>query len=89
MASTILRISEESHRILQTLSQNMQRSMQDIAHEAIEEYRRKLLFELADEAYEAAADDPEYWQEMGLWEPAALDGLSDENWTPGGVVKSE
>jgi predicted transcriptional regulator len=51
MSTAILRISEESHRILQLLSESTTRSMKEIAAEAIEEYRRKILFEAADAGY--------------------------------------
>ncbi len=73
MASTTVRISEATRRIVQELASQTGESMRDVLEKAIEEYRRRRFFEQVNAAYEALSNDPEEWQNE-LQERKLLEG---------------
>lgn len=78
----MIRVPEGTHRILRELSAETGESMQDLLVEAIEEFRRRRMFELANEAYAAMRESDEEWQEelreRRLWDTTLADGLEAE-----------
>jgi len=85
MSNTMVRISNIAHNTLKELSNRKGESIQAILNIAIEEYRRKQIFEEANRAYTALMNDPDAWkeelEERTLWENTLLDGLDpDEQW---------
>lgn len=88
MGTCTVRISQRTHDEVNEIRQLSQqkRSIQEIIAEAVEEYRRKIIFEKANAAYEALRNDPSAWQEEleehALWEGTLADGLQEEDdWT--------
>lgn len=82
-------IDETTHHALHEISQATGESVQTILAQAIEEYRRKHLFDQAATAYAALRNDATAWQaeldERALWENTLQDDLEqDEEWTQGG-----
>lgn len=72
MKTQVVRVGKHTHQMLRQLSRQRRESMRSIAEAAVEEYRRKQFFELADAAYaKLRASEPE-WQEY-VAERRALD----------------
>jgi hypothetical protein len=83
MGTQTVRISKRTHQELVELSRQAGESMSDLIARAVEELRRKLLFEKANAAYAALRSDPSAWEEeiedRNLWEGTLADGLEDED----------
>ena len=81
MASSTVRIDSSTHKMLQSLSAQTGRKMQEILGEAVEMYRRKLLLDKANAAFAALKADSEAWkeeqEERAAWDVTLLDGLKD------------
>jgi len=81
MASSTVRIDSSTHKMLQTLSAQTGRKMQEILGEAVELYRRKLLLDKANAAFAALKADSQAWkeeqEERAAWDVTLLDGLKD------------
>ena len=82
MASTTVRISDQTHRILQELSASTGQSMQSILDTAIEAYRRELFLRDTNAAFAALRADPEAWREelaeRAVWDATLGDGLEED-----------
>ncbi|WP_367565054.1 toxin-antitoxin system protein [Acetomicrobium flavidum] len=67
--------------MLQSLSAQTGRKMQEILGEAVELYRRKLLLDKANAAFAALKADSQAWkeeqEERAAWDVTLLDGLKD------------
>ena len=81
MPSKTVRISAEAKEILQGLSNQTGRKMQEILSEAVEYYRRQHFLQEANAAFVALRADPEAWtsekEERAAWDVALSDGLQD------------
>ncbi len=81
MASSTVRIDSSTHKMLQSLSAQTGRKMQEILGEAVELYRRKLLLDKANAAFAALKADSQAWkeeqEERATWDVTLLDGLKD------------
>jgi predicted transcriptional regulator len=79
--SQMIRIGDGPHQALRELAARMGQSMQAVLAQAIEEFRRKKLFEEADAAYAALQADPKAWEaelaERRAWEATLSDGLPE------------
>lgn len=67
------------YKILAELSASSGKSIQAILEQAIEQYRRQLFLEAANQAYLALRNDSEAWQEeleeRSVWDITLEDGL--------------
>lgn len=74
-----VRIKEESHAILQHLAAVSGQSMRSILEKAIEDYRRKLFLEQANQSFAALRNDSKAWKEeqkeREIWDTTLSDGL--------------
>lgn len=81
MASSTVRIDSSTHKMLQSLSAQTGRKMQEILGEAVELYRRKLLLDKANAAFAALKADSQAWkeeqEERAAWDVTLLDGLKE------------
>lgn len=81
MASSTVRIDSSTHKMLQSLSAQTGRKMQEILGEAVELYRRKLLLDKANAAFAALKADSQAWkeeqEERAAWDVTLLDVLKD------------
>ncbi|SDX72022.1 hypothetical protein SAMN03080603_00338 [Acetomicrobium thermoterrenum DSM 13490] len=81
MASSTVRIDSLTHKMLQSLSAQTGRKMQEILREAVELYRRKLLLDKANAAFATLKADSQAWkeeqEERVAWDVTLLDGLKD------------
>lgn len=79
--TTTVRISSRAQRTLQQLSKATGRSQTALLEEAVEELRRKRIFEEANRAYTALKADPKAWaeelEERKSWETTLGDGQDD------------
>ena len=77
-----VRVSENTHEILRSLSLREGKSMQDIIDKAIEDYRRKAFLEGLSNDYRLLQENPEAWkeheEETALWDNTLADGLNHE-----------
>ncbi len=82
MASTMMRVSETARQSLGDLAAKMQKSMQAVLDEAVEEYRRQRILQELNEDYRALRNDPEAWkaelEERREWDVTLLDGLEED-----------
>lgn len=82
MASSTVRIREETRAILHQLARETREPMQDILAKALEVYRRQRIIDEANAAYAAMWADPraaeEEQAERAAWDATLLDGLEDE-----------
>jgi len=81
MATTV-RVSEQTHQMLQELSRGRGQSMTEILAEAVERLRDEDLLRRTNAAYAALREDPEAWEELmrerAEWDATLGDGLEDE-----------
>ncbi len=79
MQSATVRISGTSHNLLKELAARSGDSMQVILDKAIEQYRRQVFLQEANQAYAALHNQPEAWQveleEREAWNMTLSDGL--------------
>ncbi len=79
MASTTVRIKEETRALLREMSNETNEPMHEILARALEQYRRQLFLERADAEYAALRADPEAWrveqEERAAWDATLADGL--------------
>lgn len=77
-----VRVSENTHETLRSLSTQEGKSMQDIIDTAIEDYRRKAFLEGLSNDYRLLREDAEAWEdhedETSLWDNTLTDGLESE-----------
>jgi hypothetical protein len=77
-----IRIRSNSYQKVRTLAEQTEQSALDILDQAVETYRRQLLFDEADAKYAALQRDPQVWKEIleeqELWDSTLLDGLEPE-----------
>lgn len=82
MASSTVRIDSSTHKMLQSLSAQTGRKMQEILGEAVELYRRKLLLDKANAVFAALKADSqackEEQEERAAWNVTLLDGLKGD-----------
>jgi len=82
MASTQVRISDNTREVLRSLASQAGESMQEIVEKAVESYRRKSFLEGLSNDFRALQDDPQAWQdekeERALWDNTLQDGLENE-----------
>ena len=73
MATTTVRVTEHTHKVLRELAESTGEPLQQVLEEAVEQYRRERFFAELHAAYERLAADPTAWQDE-LAERAQLDG---------------
>lgn len=77
----MIRVREDIHALAQQIAAEHGTSMQDVLRNALENYRRELLFARADQAYAALRSDPAAWQqelnERAEWEATLMDGIEE------------
>lgn len=73
-----IRTSERTHKHLRSLSKSLNKPMQTILDQAVEEYRRAVFLDKFDKDYAALRADPEAWSEVleerKLWDNTLADG---------------
>jgi hypothetical protein len=76
------RVSEKTRRLLREMAERSGESMQTILEKAVEAYRRTVLLEQANRAYEKLRATPEAWreeeEERREWESVVGDGLQED-----------
>lgn len=81
MASTTVRITEQTREILRELAEETGESMQDVLARAVESYQRQRFWQRVNAAYSKLRSDPEAWQqeleERAAWDVTLKDGLDD------------
>jgi predicted transcriptional regulator len=81
VASTTVRVSEETHELLRKLAAATGEPMQRVLERAVENYRREQFFAELDAAYARLQADPVAWEEelaeRALLENTLADGLDD------------
>lgn len=78
----MIRVPEATHSILRELADETGQNMQEVLTEAVEEMRRRRMFELANASYAAMRENEDEWQEeleeRRLWDKTLADGLEVE-----------
>ena len=81
MASTTVRVSEETHELLRKLAAATGEPMQRVLERAVENYRRERFYAEFNAAFERLRADPVAWEEelaeRALLENTLADGLDD------------
>ena len=79
MSSINVRVSSQSYRLLKSLAENFDQSMQSVIDEALEELRRRKMLEATDAAFLALKADKKAWKEelkeRRRWEKTLRDGV--------------
>ena len=82
MASTTVRISQETRETLRQLAEQAGEPMHRVLAKAVEVYRRQYILDKTNAAYAALRADPEAWQEeqqeRQTWDITLADGLERE-----------
>jgi predicted transcriptional regulator len=73
LASTTVRVTEETHELLRKLAAATGEPLQGVLERAVENYRRERFFAELDAAYQRLQADPVAWAEE-LAERAELEG---------------
>lgn len=63
MASTSVRVTEETWSMIKDLATKTNSTMQDVIQQAIEDYRRKKILEETNQAFLRLKNNPEAWQD--------------------------
>jgi predicted kinase len=75
----MVRLREETRRLLQEMAAADQVPIQEVAARAVEAYRRQRLLDQINADFAALRADPEAWQgyrdELAAWDSTLLDGL--------------
>ena len=78
-ATTTVRISRESHDLVQELAAREGTSLQDVLSRALETYRRDRFLDSVNEGYRALREDPKAWnavrEETAAWDATLEDGF--------------
>lgn len=81
MATTTVRISEQTHQVLGRLAKQEGISMQAVIEKALDMYRRRQFLQDLNNAYASLKNDEEAWKsvqhECSLWDATLGDGLDD------------
>ena len=81
MTTTTVRVSENTHALLQDLSRAEGVSMQQILQKALDQYRRERLLSATNAAYAAVRADQKSWSEVeaerASWDATLVDGLEE------------
>lgn len=79
MSSVTVRIDDQSRETLRELSGLSGQSMQEVLHQAVEAYRRRVFLEQVNAAYGKLKADPKAWAELQRerdeWDATLGDGL--------------
>ena len=82
MASTTVRVSQETRQALRELAEQTGDPIHKVLAKAVEAYRRQYILEEANAAYAALRADPEAWreeqEERQAWDVTMADGLEDQ-----------
>jgi hypothetical protein len=82
MLESSIEISAIARANLIQLAETVGEPVQAVLDKAIEEYRRQVFFNQADQAYTRLRNDPALWQEelaeRRAWDVTLLDGIEDE-----------
>jgi len=82
MASVNVRVSLQSYRLLKSLAEDFDQSMQSVIDEALEDLRRRKVLEATDAAFSALKANKRAWREelreRRLWEKTLSDGVERE-----------
>ncbi|MBF8264819.1 MAG: hypothetical protein HW384_683 [Dehalococcoidia bacterium] len=83
MSTATVRVTTETRAVIQALARESKLSMQSLIARAVEQYRRQLVLQRANDAYEALRARPEVWadeqKERRIWEGTLADDVeSDE-----------
>jgi predicted transcriptional regulator len=90
----MVRISDHTREALREMAHAEQESMQSVLEKAVEQYRRRRLFEELDAAYAKLQEDPEAWRsiedERKAWDATLGDGLDrGESWGEDGAPEAQ
>jgi len=81
-SSSLVRINNRSHRVLQDLAKREKASMSDVLDEAIEQYRRRKFLEELNADFAALRRDRRAWnqeqKERAVWDGALADGAAGD-----------
>ena len=77
-----VRVSEETHRKLQEISEQRGQSMTELLAETVKRLEYEEILRRGNESYAAVRKDPEAWEDLmrerAEWDATLLDGLEDE-----------
>lgn len=80
--STNIEISEKSLDVIRHISEQKGLNISAVLDEAVEAYRREVLLDETNAAFQALKNDPEAWreevEERRLWENAIGDDVEEE-----------
>ncbi|MBI2872942.1 MAG: ribbon-helix-helix protein, CopG family [Chloroflexi bacterium] len=79
MPTTTVRVTPETRAVIQELARESNQSMQTLIARAVEQYRRQLVLQHANDVYAALRAQPEVWaaeqEERRIWEGTLADDL--------------
>lgn len=79
----MVRVSENTHKLLQSIAKEFNESMQEVISQSIEQYRRKKILEETNKAYSLLREDREAWneelREREQWDGVLLDNLEKDD----------
>lgn len=79
MSTATVRVTSETHTILQELARASNQSMQSLIARAVEQYRRQLVLQRTNDAYAILHSQSEAWaeeqEERRLWESTLDDDI--------------
>ena len=79
MPTATVRVTSETHAVIQELARESNQSIQSLISRAVEQYRRQLVLQHANNAYAALRAQPEVWaeeqEERRIWEGTLGDDL--------------
>ena len=82
MSDVTMKISEETHRLIESVARHEGQSVQAVVEKAVEAYRRAQMLRETNQAYRRLRRNPQAWREEAgerkTLEGTLADGLQDE-----------
>ena len=82
MSGVTMKISRETHRLIESVARHEGKSMQDVVEKAVEAYRRAQMLRETNQAYRRLRRNSRVWREetaeREILDGALADGLQDE-----------
>jgi len=79
MSSTTVRVSADTHAVLNQLARERHETIQKVLERAVEMYRRKMFWEETNAAFARLHEDEEAWREeldeRKAWDATLADGV--------------
>jgi hypothetical protein len=81
--TTTIRIKKELYNTVKSLAREKNINMQDVLHQAVNDFKKKEFFDNLNSIYTKLKEDPQAWakeeSERSEWDVTLLDGINNDD----------